>query len=132
MTRTFVLGRPADWQRDIYELVPRRRRPGRAALRIGRRGADVDAAARDVIAEAGYGPSSSGTGSATASGWRSTKRRESARSAPVHCLPDGGHRRARCLPSRARRRPHRGHARRAGEGAEPELLTQSPKDLTVL
>ena len=33
MTRTFVLGEPADWQREIYDLVARmRRRPaGRPA-----------------------------------------------------------------------------------------------------
>jgi Xaa-Pro dipeptidase len=34
MTRTFVLGTPADWQREIYELVHARAggRPGRAAV----------------------------------------------------------------------------------------------------
>jgi Xaa-Pro aminopeptidase len=55
MTRTLVLGTPADWQREIYELVALAQSAGRAAAEIGARGADVDAAARDLIAEAGYG-----------------------------------------------------------------------------
>ena len=55
MTRTFVLGKAADWQREIYELVSAAQRAGRAALRAGASLADVDAAARDVIADAGHG-----------------------------------------------------------------------------
>ena len=57
MTRTLVLGPPADWQREIYELVRAGagRRP-RGRRWSGRRGAQVDAAARDLIADAGYGP----------------------------------------------------------------------------
>jgi Xaa-Pro aminopeptidase len=56
MTRTFVLGPPADWQREIYELVARAQAAGRAAAVIGAGGAEIDAAARDLIAEAGRGP----------------------------------------------------------------------------
>ena len=55
MTRTFVLGNAADWQREIYELVSAAQRAGRAALRAGAELAAVDAAARRVIADAGYG-----------------------------------------------------------------------------
>jgi Xaa-Pro aminopeptidase len=46
MTRTFVLGQAADWQREIYQLVA-------AAQRAGRHALDVGAELRDV--DAGYG-----------------------------------------------------------------------------
>ncbi|WP_459546986.1 M24 family metallopeptidase [Nocardia sp. X0981] len=55
MTRTFVLGEPADWQREVYDLVRAAQRAGCEALRPGVPCADVDAAARDVIAAAGHG-----------------------------------------------------------------------------
>jgi Xaa-Pro aminopeptidase len=55
MTRTFVLGKAADWQCEIYQLVSAAQRAGRDALRAGASLADVDAAARDVIADAGHG-----------------------------------------------------------------------------
>lgn len=54
MTRTFVLGPAADWQREIYELVAAAQQAGREALRPGAGLADVDAAARQVIADAGH------------------------------------------------------------------------------
>ncbi len=54
MTRTFVLGKPADWQLEIYELVSAAQRAGRHALAAGVNLADVDAAARAVIADAGH------------------------------------------------------------------------------
>jgi Xaa-Pro aminopeptidase len=54
MTRTFVLGRAAQWQRDIYGLVAAAQHAGRDALAPGAECKDVDAAARTVIAEAGY------------------------------------------------------------------------------
>ena len=54
MTRTFVLSPIADWQRDIYELVATAQRAGREALAPGVALKDVDAASRQVIAEAGY------------------------------------------------------------------------------
>ncbi|WP_280348013.1 M24 family metallopeptidase [Nocardia neocaledoniensis] len=56
MTRTLVLGRPTDWQREIYDLVARSQRAGREALKPGAGTSEVDAAARVVIEEAGYGP----------------------------------------------------------------------------
>jgi len=55
MTRTYVLGRAADWQRELYELVLRAQQAGREALAPGVECAAVDAAARSVIAEAGHG-----------------------------------------------------------------------------
>lgn len=55
MTRTFVLGPPAGWQREIYDLVAVAQRVGREALTVGAWVADVDAAARAPIVEAGHG-----------------------------------------------------------------------------
>ncbi|CAN5203136.1 aminopeptidase P family protein [soil metagenome] len=55
MTRTMVLGQPADWQQEIYQLVADAQRIGREALRIGADVREVDKAARDRIEQAGYG-----------------------------------------------------------------------------
>lgn len=55
MTRTVVLGEPSDWQREIYQLVYEAQRAGREALAPGVSYAAVDAAARSVIEAAGYG-----------------------------------------------------------------------------
>jgi Xaa-Pro dipeptidase len=55
MTRTMVLGKPASWQREIYDLVAAAQAAGRAALRPGADVRDVDAAAREVISSAGRG-----------------------------------------------------------------------------
>jgi Xaa-Pro dipeptidase len=55
MTRTLVVGRAADWQRELYQLVVASQAAGRAALAVGTRVSEVDAAARGVIEEAGYG-----------------------------------------------------------------------------
>ncbi len=55
MTRTVVLGDPAGWQRDLYALVAAAQRAGIDAAEPGAPVADVDAAARDVIAAAGHG-----------------------------------------------------------------------------
>ena len=54
MTRTFVLGAAADWQREIYELVLAAQRCGVAALESGADLAGIDGAARRVIDEAGF------------------------------------------------------------------------------
>ena len=54
MTRTVVLGEPADWQREIYDLVAAAQAAGRAALAVGADVVAVDKASRDVIAEAGH------------------------------------------------------------------------------
>ena len=55
MTRTVLLGPPAGWQREVYELVAAAQQAGIAAATPGAEAADVDAAARDVIERAGYG-----------------------------------------------------------------------------
>ena len=55
MTRTVALGEPAGWQREIYELVAAAQRAGIEAARPGAQVADVDAAARDIIRDAGHG-----------------------------------------------------------------------------
>jgi Xaa-Pro aminopeptidase len=55
MTRTVALGEPAGWQREIYELVAAAQRAGIEAARPGVDVADVDAAARDLIRDAGHG-----------------------------------------------------------------------------
>jgi Xaa-Pro aminopeptidase len=55
-TRTLVVGRePEDWQREIYDVVRRAQRAGRQALAVDTDVRDVDAAARAVVVEAGYG-----------------------------------------------------------------------------
>jgi Xaa-Pro aminopeptidase len=55
MTRTVAVGRVATWQRDMYRLVADAQAAGVAAAMAGALVADVDAAARELIAEAGYG-----------------------------------------------------------------------------
>ncbi len=56
MTRTLVLGRPADWQVEIYSVVEAAQRAGRHAAVVGATGGEIDAAARDLITAAGFGP----------------------------------------------------------------------------
>ena len=56
ITRTFVLGKPTDKMRRVFDIV---RRAQKAALETARPGVEaqaVDAAARKVITDAGYGP----------------------------------------------------------------------------
>ena len=56
MTRTLVVGaEPAQWQREIYDLVADAQRCGTDALAVGAELSAVDAAARSVIESAGYG-----------------------------------------------------------------------------
>ncbi|MEJ2870187.1 aminopeptidase P family protein [Actinomycetospora sp. OC33-EN08] len=55
MTRTVLLGPPSPWQEEIYALVDAAAAAGRAALRPGVATSEIDAAARAVITEAGYG-----------------------------------------------------------------------------
>jgi Xaa-Pro aminopeptidase len=55
MTRTVVLGPATDDQRDQYETVLAAHRRGVAAVAAGAACAQVDAAARSVIADAGHG-----------------------------------------------------------------------------
>ncbi|MEO6712786.1 MAG: aminopeptidase P family protein [Mycobacteriales bacterium] len=55
MTRTVVVGEPADWQREIYDVVRRAQQLGVDALAVGVSTGDIDAASREVIEAAGYG-----------------------------------------------------------------------------
>ncbi|MFR9801389.1 aminopeptidase P family protein [Pseudonocardia sp. RS010] len=55
MTRTVVLGRAADWQRELYALVQGAQAAGCAALGAGVPAAKVDAASREPITAAGRG-----------------------------------------------------------------------------
>ncbi|CAM2934891.1 Xaa-Pro peptidase family protein [Saccharomonospora xinjiangensis] len=55
MTRTIVLGEPAQWQRDLYTLVAAAQAAGTEAVRPGHEVSAVDAAARTVIDDAGFG-----------------------------------------------------------------------------
>lgn len=55
MTRMFVLGAPAAWQREIHGVVRRAVEAAIAATEAGVHARDVDRAARDVIQEAGFG-----------------------------------------------------------------------------
>ncbi len=55
-TRTVLVGAaPEQWQAELYELVRTAQQAGTAALAPGARAADVDAAARRMIEQAGYG-----------------------------------------------------------------------------
>jgi Xaa-Pro aminopeptidase len=55
MTRTVALGKPARWQREMYELVAAAQLAGIAAATPGADVEDVDATARGIIEAAGYG-----------------------------------------------------------------------------
>ena len=55
LTRTVVIGKPTDRQREIYRLVWQAQRRGLEAVRAGAVAVEVDAAARSFIAERGYG-----------------------------------------------------------------------------
>jgi Xaa-Pro aminopeptidase len=55
MTRTVALGGPSAWQREIYDLVAAAQLAGVQAAEDGAEVADVDAAARDMIEQAGHG-----------------------------------------------------------------------------
>lgn len=54
-TRTSVVGaEPADWQREIYDLVADAQRAGREAIAVGAECTAVDAASRAIIDAAGH------------------------------------------------------------------------------
>ena len=55
MTRTVFLGDPGDKHRQVYETVLAAQRAGIKAVKPGRIGKEVDAVARKLIEEAGYG-----------------------------------------------------------------------------
>ncbi|MQA98100.1 MAG: M24 family metallopeptidase [Streptosporangiales bacterium] len=55
MTRTVAIGRAAEWQRELYELVATAQAAGRASALPGADVLKVDGAARAVIARGGHG-----------------------------------------------------------------------------
>lgn len=55
MTRTVALGKPSEEMRRVYEIVSEANRRAREAVRAGMKCSFVDAAARDYIADMGYG-----------------------------------------------------------------------------
>jgi Xaa-Pro aminopeptidase len=133
MTRTVALGPPAAWQREIYDLVAAAQRAGVAAAVPGIAITDLDAAARDLIAAAGYGEAF-GHGLGHGVGLE------------VHEAPIIGHGRTGTLMDRVPVTvepgvylPGRGGVRIedtlvAGTGAagSAEILTMTTKDLLVL
>jgi len=56
ITRTFVIGRPTDKMKQVFEIVLRAQSAALATARPGVEAGSVDAAARQVITDAGYGP----------------------------------------------------------------------------
>ena len=131
MTRTLVLGEPADWQREVYDLVRAAQAAGREALAVGADIRAVDAAARDLIVAAGQGERfAHGLGHGVGleiheapaigqSGAGTLVDRMAVTVEPGVYLPGrGGVRIEDTLVVRA--------------GAEPDLLTTTTKDLVVL
>lgn len=56
ITRTVCLGTATAKQKEVYEVVYRSQAAARSAIKAGVTGRDVDAAARQTIVDAGYGP----------------------------------------------------------------------------
>ena len=56
ISRTIVFGEPTDRQREIWALEQRAQAAAFAAAQIGRPMEDIDAAARQIIVDAGFGP----------------------------------------------------------------------------
>ncbi|HET7736650.1 MAG TPA: Xaa-Pro peptidase family protein [Nocardioidaceae bacterium] len=130
-TRTLLVGRePEAWQKEIYDVVRAAQRAGRHALAVDADVRDVDAAARAVVTEAGYGeqfPHGLGHGvgleihEAPLLGYQATGRL--AARTPLTVEPGV------YLPGRGGVRIE--DTLVVGDGA-PELLTTTPKDLLVL
>ena len=55
LTRTVVVGRADDRQREVYAVVEAAQRRAREGVRAGMTGREADALAREVIAQRGYG-----------------------------------------------------------------------------
>ncbi|MGH9518123.1 MAG: M24 family metallopeptidase, partial [Terriglobales bacterium] len=56
ITRTFVLGKATDKMKKVFDIVQQAQTKARETARIGAPMESVDAAARKVISDAGYGP----------------------------------------------------------------------------
>jgi Xaa-Pro aminopeptidase len=55
ITRTFVLGKADEKQREIYDIVLKAQLAGISAVKPGLKGKEVDAVSRKIIEDAGYG-----------------------------------------------------------------------------
>lgn len=55
MTRTLLIGKCSDRQREIYETVLKAQNAAISAIKPGMKCADIDAVSRNIIKEAGYG-----------------------------------------------------------------------------
>lgn len=55
MTRTVVLGKASDKQKEIYAIVLEAQMAALEQIRAGKTGAEIDKIARDIIQKAGYG-----------------------------------------------------------------------------
>lgn len=55
MTRTWFCGQPTEKQAAVHDLVRRANEAAEALIKPGVKLCDLDAAARDLITEAGYG-----------------------------------------------------------------------------
>jgi Xaa-Pro aminopeptidase len=55
VTRTVVVGRASERQREVYEAVRQANEVARAEVRAGMRGKDADAVARDLLTSRGFG-----------------------------------------------------------------------------
>ena len=56
ITRTFVLGKASDKMRSVFDIVHRAQSAALAAAKPGAECGSVDAAARKIVIDAGYGP----------------------------------------------------------------------------
>ncbi len=56
ITRTFVLGKATDRMKQVFSIVQKAQVAARDAARSGGRMGDIDAAARKVVVDSGYGP----------------------------------------------------------------------------
>ena len=56
VTRTFVLGKAADKMKSVFDIVHRAQSAALAAAKPGAECGSIDAAARKVVIDAGYGP----------------------------------------------------------------------------
>ncbi len=56
ITRTFVLGRPGEKMKQVFEIVKRAQKAALSGAKPGVPNEAIDAAARKVIVDAGYGP----------------------------------------------------------------------------
>jgi Xaa-Pro aminopeptidase len=55
LTRTIVLGEPGEKFREVYAIVLQAQLAAEEALRAGPKGKEIDAVARQIIVDAGYG-----------------------------------------------------------------------------